>query len=105
MPSKSQREQRTVTRTTSTEFLKKRRSEASPLPNSAELKADDDKLSTVDISDTKGESEAWFWNKSANETDSDTEEEGNDDVDELDVDIEESRTEQAVSPEARKAEI
>ena len=59
MPSKRQREQRNVVRAASNEFFKKRRSEASPLPNSAQLKTDDDKLSTVDTSDKEGESEAW----------------------------------------------
>lgn len=93
MPSKRQRERRNAARAALNEFFKKRRFEASPLPNSAQLKTDDDKLSTVDTSDTEGESETWFWNESVNETDSDTEEEGDDDVDELDLDIGESRTE------------
>ncbi len=64
MPSKPQREQH--------EFFKKKRSDASPLPNYSQLKTDDNKLSMVNTSDTEGESETWFWNESTNETDSDT---------------------------------
>ena len=93
MTSKRQRQQRNAARTASNEVLKKRRLEVS-----AQSKLDDDKLSTTDTSNTKGE-EIWFWNKSANETNSDKEGE-RDDVDMEDV--EESRTEQAVSPEVCK---
>lgn len=46
----------------------------------------------------------WFWNESANETNSDTEEEG-DDIDGLDLDLKESRTKRAVSPEVCKTQI
>ncbi len=94
MTSKRQRAQRNAARVASNEVFKKRRLEARSLPT-VQSKIDDDKLSTIDTSDTEGEEETWFWNESANETNSDTEEDG-DDVDGLDLDLEESRTERAV---------
>ena len=39
-----------------------------------QLEKDDDKLSTADTSDMEGESATWFWNESANESDSDKKE-------------------------------
>lgn len=45
----------------------------------------------------------WFWNESANETDSDSEQEG--ELDEGDWEVEQSRTKQVVSPKASKVEI
>lgn len=93
MKSKRQRQQRNAARAASNEVFKKRRLAARSLPTT-QSKIDDDKLSTIDTSDTEGE-ETWFWNESANETNSDTEEEG-DDVDGLDMDWEESRTERAI---------
>ena len=80
MSSKRRREQWNSARAASLEVFKKRRLEASLLPNSAQLRIDDRKLSTADTTntdDTDNESGTWFWNESANETDSDTEEEGN----------------------------
>ena len=99
MTSKRQRQQRNAARAASNEVFKKTRLEARSLPT-AQSEIDDNKLITVDTSDTEGE-ETWFWNESANETNSDTEEEG-DDVDGLDSDLEESRTERAVSPTQMK---
>ena len=87
---------------------KKRKSEASSLLSSAQPQIDDDKLSTGDTSDTgdtEGESGTWFWNQSANETGSDSEEEDESGVDEEDCEEEQSRTKQAVSPKASKVEI
>ena len=55
---------------------KKRKVETSLVLNSAQLEIDDDKLSTTDRSDTEGESGTWFWNESANESDLNTEDEG-----------------------------
>lgn len=55
------------------------------------------------MSDTEGESRTWFWYESANESDSDTEEEGND-IDEGDLEEEHSRTERAATPEVPKKE-
>ena len=81
--------------------------EASLLPNSAQLRIDDRKLSTADTTntdDTDNESGTWFWNESANETDSDTEEEGNGNH-ENDLEGDESRTEEAASSEIHKVEI
>ena len=74
MPNKRRREQLKSARAASLEGFKKRRSEANSLPNSAQLRVDDRKLSTADTTDTEGESGTWLWNESANETDSDTEE-------------------------------
>ena len=99
MPSKRQRAQRNAARVASVEVFKKRRLEASPLLNSEQLNTDDDKLSTIDTSDDESDfAETWFWNESANETDSDSEEEGCNNVDEKDLGEEQSRMEQAVSP-------
>ena len=86
MPSKRQRTQRNAARVASVEVFKKRRLEASPLLNSEQLNTDDDRLSTIDTSDDESDSaETWFWNESANETDSDSEEEGCNNVDEKDL--------------------
>ena len=105
MTSKRQRAQRNAARAASNEVFKKRRLEARSVPTiRSQSKIDDDKLSTIDTTDTEEEEETWFWNESANETNSDTEEDG-DDVDGLDLDLEESRTERAVSPGACKTQI
>lgn len=78
MTSKRQREQRNAARAASNEVFKKRRLEAGSLPKSAQPRIDDNKLNTVDGSDPEGESETWFGHESANETNLDTEEEGDD---------------------------
>ena len=83
---------------------KKRKVEASLVLNSAQLEIDDDKLSMTDTSDTKGESGTWFWNESANESGSDTEEEGDKgekegEDNESNPEIEKPSTEKAVSSE------
>ena len=54
MTFKRQREQQNVARAASKEVFKKRRLKARSLSNSAQPKIDDDKLSTVDTSDTEG---------------------------------------------------
>ena len=56
------------------------------------------------IDNTDNESGTWFWNKSANKTDSDIEEEGNRNH-ENDLEGDESRTEEAASSELHKVEI
>ena len=104
MPTKRRRKQLESARAASLEVFKKRRSEASPLPNLAQLRVDDHKLSTADTADTKGESGTWFWNESANKTDLDTEKEGNDDH-KMNLKGNESRTKEAVSSEVHKVEI
>ena len=94
MPSKRQRAQRNAARAASVEIFKKRRLEASSLLN--QLNTDDDKLSTIDTSDNESDSaRTWFWNESANESDSDSEEEGCNNVDEEDLEEEQPRMEQA----------
>lgn len=88
---------------------KKRKFEASSVLNSAQLKIDDGKLSTadtIDTIDTKEESGTWFWNKSANKSDSDTKNEGNkregeDEDSESNSHIEKPRTKRVVSPEVK----
>lgn len=102
MPIKRRLQHLKAARAASVESFKKRRLEASSLPNSARLQIDNDKLSTGDTSDTDGESGIWFWNENANETNSDFEDK---DVDEDDWEEEQSRTEQAVSPKPSKTEI
>ena len=72
MPIKRRLQHLKAARAASVESFKKRRLEASSLPNSARLQIDNDKLSTGDTSDTDGESGIWFWNESANETNSDS---------------------------------
>ena len=106
MPNKRRREQLKSARAASLEVYKKRRSEANSLPNSAQLRVDDRKLSTstADTTDTEGESGTWLWNESANETDSDTEDEENGNH-EKKLEGNESRTEEAVSSEVHKVEI
>ena len=80
------------------------------LSNSGRREIDNNKLSTTDTSNTsdssdrEGESGTLFWNESANESDSDSEEEGND-VDEGDLEEEHSKTERAASPEVPKKEL
>lgn len=64
---------------------KKRKSEASSLFNLPQPQIDKDKLSTGDTSntgDTQGVSGTWFWNQSANKTESDSEEEDESEIDE-----------------------
>ena len=80
MPIKRRLQHLKAARAASVESFKKRRLEASSLPNSARLQIDNDKLSTGDTSDTDGESGIWFWNESANETNSDSEDEDEGDV-------------------------
>ena len=75
--------------------------------NLAQLEIDDNKLSPTDTSDTEGESGTWFWNESANESNSDTEEEGDKgeaeegEDNESNPEIEEPSTEEAVSLEVK----
>ena len=104
MPSKQRRKQWKSARAASFEVFKKKRLEASSLPNSVQLRIDDRKLSTTNTDDTDNESGTWFWNKSANKTDSDIEEEGNRNH-ENDLEGDESRTEEAASSELHKVEI
>ena len=56
------------------------------------LKIDENKLSTIDISNTEDESETWFWNKSANKSNLDIKKREKDDKNELDLEIDKSRT-------------
>ena len=106
MPSKRQRAQRNAARAASIQTFKKRRLEASSPLNSEQLNTDDDKLSTIDTTDDDGDSAGtWYWNESANETDSDSEEESCNNVDEEDLEEEQSKMEQAVSPKNTKVEL
>lgn len=63
-----------------------------------QLKVNDTKLSIMDTSDIESNSKVWFQNKSANEANLDSEEEGDSDKDESNIKIEVPRTEQAISP-------
>ena len=110
MASKRRRNHLKAAREASVASFKKRRFEASSLSNSGQREIDDNKLSTTDTSntsdssDTEGEPGTWFWNESANKSDSGSEEEGND-VDEGDLEEEHSKTERAASPEVPKKEL
>ena len=81
--------------------FKKRRSEASSLPTLDQCEIDDNKLSTIDTSDTEDDSRTWFWNESANKTDSDSEEQGNDEDDE-NLEEKHPKTERKASSEVLK---
>ena len=104
MPSKRQRDQRNSARAASVLTFKKRRLEASRLPKPVQPQSDDDNNNT---SDTEGKSGTWYWNESANESCSDTEEEGYSDVEEDDkiktgdseTKIEQSRTQEEATPD------
>ena len=113
MPSKQRRKQWKSARAASFEVFKKKRLETSLPPNLAQLRIDDRKLSTADTTNmdntdntdnTDNESGTWFWNESANKTDSDTEEERNGNH-ENDLKRDESKTKEAASSETHKVEI
>ncbi len=78
MLSKRRRKQLKFARAISLEVCKKRRLEASLLSNSVQLNCKlsniIDTTNTTNIEDKSG---TWFWNQSANKTDSNIEEEGN----------------------------
>lgn len=77
MASKRHRNHLKAAREASVASFKKRKLEASSLSNSGQRKIDDNKLNTIDTSntrdssDTEGEPGTWFWN----ESDSDSEKE------------------------------
>ena len=74
MPSKRQHDQWKNARAALLQTFKKRRQDSSLIPNLVQPQLDDDKANTSDTSDTEGESKTMFWHKSANESDSDSEE-------------------------------
>ena len=105
MPSKRRLEQLKSARAVMAQAHKKRKSEVSSVLDAHHPEIEDDKLSTADTSDTsdtEGESGIWFWNESVNESGSDTVEGEEDNENESDLEIEETR---AVSPEAPEKEI
>ena len=110
MPSKRQRKQLSAARAASVELFKKRRLEASSVHNLLhQPSVHNDKPNTIDTSlagDTSDEEETatWFWNESANETDSDEEEEDVRDVDGKNLEGQ-SKTEQAISHKASQVEL
>lgn len=67
MPSKRQREHWKKARAASVQSFKKRRLEASSLPNSAQLLIEDDKLSKSNTVDTEAGFGALFGNEGLNE--------------------------------------
>lgn len=103
MPSRSQRAQQNAARAASALTYKKRRLDASVpvLPNLSQGDLDD-RLSTPNTSDTKGdtkgESGTLFWNKSADGNRSDTAEDGYSDTHKPDQEVERSRAEPVASP-------
>ena len=77
--------------------FKKGRLEASQLLKPVQPQPDDN---TNNTSDTEGKSGTWYWNKSANESCSDTEEERYSDIDEKnETRTEESKTQEEATPE------
>ena len=93
MPSKRQRDQRNSARAASVLTFKKRRLEASQLPKPVQPQPDQPQPDDIinDNSDTEGKSGTWYWNKSANKSCFDTEEEGYSDIEEED----ETKTEES----------
>ena len=91
-------------RLASVEHFKKQKLERSQSTNTEQLRIDDDQLRTSDTSDTEDREGFWFWNESANETDSDSECSGESDEGELDCGPE-SRTEKEAVLETRPGEI
>lgn len=87
--------------------MKKKKVEANFILYLAQLEINDDKLSTTDTSNTEGKSGTWFWNESANKSDSDFKREGEeqeegeeeDEDNESNPETEKPRTERAVSLE------
>lgn len=110
MPSKRQRDQRNAARAASVLTYKKRRLEASSLPNLSLLETDHDRRNTsatcdtsetrdtTDTNHTEGESGTKFWNKSANESDLHSKGERDSDGDISDLEPERSRAEPVASP-------
>ena len=88
MPTKRRLNQLKSARALAVEACKRRKFEASLVVNS-QPEIEDDKLSTADTSDTDIESGTWFWNDSANESDSDIEEGEDGDENESDLEVEE----------------
>lgn len=105
MPSKRQREHWKKARAASVQSFKKRRLEASSLPNSAQLLIEDDKLSKSDTVDTEAEFGALFGNEGLNEGNHASEEWGHPDAEEPNSEGGQSRTEGAVKLENRPKEI
>lgn len=106
MPSKRQREQRNAARAASVDFFKRRRLriETSSVHDSLQPSVDNDKPDITDTRD-KEETTTWLWNEGSNETDSKEEEEGSGDVVGKDLEGEQSKTEQAVSPKDSQIEL
>ena len=107
MVSKRRRDHLKAAREASFASFKKRRSEASSFPTLDQCEIDDNKLSTTDTSDTEDDSRTWFWNESANESDSDSKEEGDngDDGDDENLGEEYSKTEGETSSKVLKQEL
>ena len=109
MRSKRQRKQLSAVKATSIQLFKKRKLEASSVynllqqPSIHNNKPNTIDTSTADTSDEK-ETATWFWNKSANETNSDKEEKEVGGGDGKDLE-EQSKTKQAVSHQASQAEL
>lgn len=83
-------------------LFKKRRSEAKSLFTSAQYKIDDNKLNLSNTSNTKDYSWTWFYNKSANKGDSNTEKGNGDDLDDGDLQKKYSKIEKEASPKLLK---
>ena len=86
-----------VARAASVQSFKKRKIEACSIPDPAKLEINDELNTTdiIDTSDTESQSGVWYWNKSANKSDLDSEvgeeEEKEEDVEEPDREIKQPR--------------
>ena len=92
---------------TSVTLFKIRRSEASSFSTLDHCEIDDNKLSKTNTRDTEDHPWAWFWNKSANESDSNSEEEGDhgDDRDDENLGEKHSKNEEETSSKVLKQEL
>lgn len=88
-------------------MFKKRRSGASSFSTLDYYKIDENKLNTTNTSNTTDDSQTWFWNKSTNKSDSDSEKEANhrDDRDTENIDEKYSKTKEKTSSEVFKQEL
>ena len=105
-------------RLASAEHFKKRKLEQTPSHSSEQLRIDDNQDDNqlriddnqLDTSDTDGTSDqegenTWFWHESANELESDTEDEGYSDEEESDLGPQRAKTEEEAGPHETPKEI
>lgn len=82
--------------------FKKRKFEVNSLLISNQYEIDDNKLSTNNMSDMEDDSWTWFWNGSANESDSDFEKGDDNDINNEDLEKKHSKTKKEASRKVLK---